>query len=123
VHRSPGCVPAGTRCNDQQLESHHHFAAKLECSQQLEHRRHFPFSEQIDRAFHDRIAAAIGNRNIMVLSDEIYSELTFEGVHTGEFNGVAPTGKAVKFRGIAMDRIENGKIVDIYRSSTTISHR
>ena len=27
------------------------------------------------------IAAAIGDRNIMVLSDEIYSRLVFEGVH------------------------------------------
>src|SRR5213079_1594395 len=29
----------------------------------------------------DRIAAAIGNRDIMVLSDEIYSRLIFEGEH------------------------------------------
>ena len=29
----------------------------------------------------DRIAAAIGDRNIMVLSDEIYSRLIFEGEH------------------------------------------
>ena len=35
----------------------------------------------LDEDRHRRIAAAIGDRNVMILSDEIYSRLIFEGEH------------------------------------------
>ncbi len=35
----------------------------------------------------------------------------FEGVHEGEFHGVAPTGKRVTMDGMAMFRIVDGHIL------------
>jgi predicted ester cyclase len=40
---------------------------------------------------------------------------TMSGTHKGEYEGIAPTGKPVKFTGITMLRFSKGKIVeDIY---------
>jgi len=38
----------------------------------------------------------------------------FEGTHSGEFAGIAPTNQAVKWLGIAIDRIEDGKVVELW---------
>ena len=40
-----------------------------------------PTGGMLEKIDIDRIAAAIGDRNVMVLSDEIYSRLIFEGEH------------------------------------------
>jgi predicted ester cyclase len=38
----------------------------------------------------------------------------FHGTHTGSFAGIPPTGRKVEWLGIAVDRIENGKIVEMW---------
>jgi steroid delta-isomerase-like uncharacterized protein len=53
--------------------------------------------------------------------DKVVTRVTFHGTHRGEFNGVAPTGKAVKYSGIAIDRISNGKVVEMWHLSNTSS--
>jgi predicted ester cyclase len=53
--------------------------------------------------------------------DKVATRVTFEGVHTGVFNGVAPTGKAVEYRGVAVDRIENGKVVEMWHMTDTMA--
>jgi len=35
----------------------------------------------------------------------------FYGTHQGEFMSVAPTGRRVTFRGLSLDRVVDGKIV------------
>jgi steroid delta-isomerase-like uncharacterized protein len=41
--------------------------------------------------------------------DKVVTRVTFHGTHQGQFNGIAPTGKQVKWSGIAMDRIAGGR--------------
>jgi predicted ester cyclase len=53
--------------------------------------------------------------------DKVVTRVTFEGVHTGEFNGVAPTGTSVKFRGVAIDRLEDGKVVEMWHMADTMA--
>ena len=36
----------------------------------------------------------------------------YYGTHQGEFMGVAPTGRRVTFRGLSLDRVVDGKIVE-----------
>ena len=43
---------------------------------------------------------------------EVVARMTFSGRHTGEFFGVAPTGREVRFTGIVWFRIAKGKIVE-----------
>lgn len=38
----------------------------------------------------------------------------FEGTHDGEFDGIAATHRRVKWLGIAVDRIEDGRVVEMW---------
>jgi predicted ester cyclase len=42
----------------------------------------------------------------------VANRFVFHGTHRGEFMGVAPTGREVTSRGISIDRVEDGKIVE-----------
>ncbi len=53
--------------------------------------------------------------------DRVVTRVTFHGTHHGEFSGLAPTGKAVKYSGIAIDRIANGKVVEMWHLVNTSS--
>lgn len=44
--------------------------------------------------------------------DQVASRVTWTGLHTGDFNGIAATNRPVQFAATAFDRIENGKIVE-----------
>ncbi len=48
--------------------------------------------------------------------DKVVSRLTVQGTHQGPFQGMAPTGKQVKFTDIMISRIEDGKISGIVGS-------
>jgi steroid delta-isomerase-like uncharacterized protein len=47
--------------------------------------------------------------------DKVATRWTFCGTHKGEFLGIAATGKRIKITGINICRIENGKIVELWR--------
>lgn len=51
--------------------------------------------------------------------DRVVTRVTFRGTHQGEFSGAAPTGKQVRYSGIAIDRIVNGKIVEMWHLAST----
>ena len=42
----------------------------------------------------------------------VATRLTFHGTHTGEFQGIAPTGKKVTVPALDMARYEGGKLVE-----------
>ncbi len=44
--------------------------------------------------------------------DLVVTRVTFTGTHEGEYRGIAPTGTRVRYTGIAMDRVVNGKVVE-----------
>lgn len=46
--------------------------------------------------------------------DKSVMRYTITGTHKVEFQGIAPTGKSIKMTGIAIHRIANGKIVEIW---------
>ena len=51
--------------------------------------------------------------DLVAEGDQVAVRWTFTGRHQGEFMGVAPTGKHVTFRGMAMLRMEGGKVVEV----------
>ena len=53
--------------------------------------------------------------------DRVVTRVTFRGTHHGEFSGVAPTGRVVTYSGIAIDRIANGKVVEMWHLANTSS--
>lgn len=44
--------------------------------------------------------------------DRVATRVTWRATHSGDFQGVAPTGKQVAISGIAISRIKDGKIVE-----------
>jgi steroid delta-isomerase-like uncharacterized protein len=49
---------------------------------------------------------------IIAEGDEVWVRLTYSATHTGEYLGLAPTGKKITTMLIAIYRIVNGKIVE-----------
>ena len=52
--------------------------------------------------------------------DKVATRLTLHAVHTGEFQGMPATGKQIAVRQIAIHRIRNGKIVEVWTSSDDV---
>ena len=50
--------------------------------------------------------------DIIAEGDKVWVRLTYTGTHTGEFLGLAPTGKKITTMAVAIYRIVNGKIVE-----------
>ena len=46
--------------------------------------------------------------------DRVVVRYTFRGTHTGNFMGIAPTGKQVTQTGITINRFANGKAVELW---------
>jgi steroid delta-isomerase-like uncharacterized protein len=52
----------------------------------------------------------------MAEGDKVAYRWTARGTHEGELMGIAPTGKRVEFTGIAVARLANGKIEEIWEN-------
>lgn len=46
----------------------------------------------------------------------VATRVTYRGTHRGEFAGVPATGRRVEYSGTAMDRLENGKVVEMWHT-------
>lgn len=47
----------------------------------------------------------------MAEGDLVCTHAWFEGTHTGEWLGIAPTGKKVRFQNVSIDQVVDGKVV------------
>jgi steroid delta-isomerase-like uncharacterized protein len=61
--------------------------------------------------------SAFSNREVViadlvVAGDKVATRWRATGVHSGEFNGIPPTGREVSLGGISIDRIAAGKIIE-----------
>jgi steroid delta-isomerase-like uncharacterized protein len=52
--------------------------------------------------------------------DRVVTRWTATGTHEGELMGAAPTGKKASVTGIGIDRIEDGKIAEVWVSWDTL---
>ncbi len=50
--------------------------------------------------------------DIISSEDKVVARLTFRGTHKGEFQGIQPTNKEVKWSGIWIYRVANGKFIE-----------
>jgi predicted ester cyclase len=53
--------------------------------------------------------------------DTVITRIVGSGKHTGEFMGVPATGKQVSMEGIAIHRVENGKLVEHWSTVDAMS--
>ena len=54
----------------------------------------------------------IAVEDVMAEGDKVTARVTMHGTHSGEFQGIAPTGRRVEVRALDMFRIEHGKNVE-----------
>ncbi|MFP5369591.1 MAG: ester cyclase [Actinomycetes bacterium] len=52
--------------------------------------------------------------------DKAVSRWRFEGTHTGEFRGIAPTGKRTVLTGITVFRIQHGRVTECWNSADAL---
>ena len=52
--------------------------------------------------------------------DRVVTRVTFTGTHLGDFNGIAPTGRFLRYSGIAIDRIVDGKVVEMWHLASPL---
>ena len=53
--------------------------------------------------------------------DRVATKKTFSGTHTGDFNGIAPTGRHVSITFVDILRLRDGKIVEHWLSMDQLS--
>jgi len=46
----------------------------------------------------------------------VATRVTYRGTHMGTFAGVPATGRRIEYSGTAMDRLENGKVVEMWHT-------
>jgi steroid delta-isomerase-like uncharacterized protein len=56
--------------------------------------------------FHETI------EDIIAEGDKVWARITFTGTHTGEWMGIAPTGKKISVEMVDIFKIANGKLVE-----------
>ncbi len=52
--------------------------------------------------------------------DKVAARWTLTGTHTDDFRGIAATGKAVEIAGVAIGRVDGGRIVEIWSQPDTL---
>lgn len=52
--------------------------------------------------------------DLIAENDRVVLRVTTRGTHTEEFHGIAPTNRKVEFTGIAIYRIQDGKIAECW---------
>jgi steroid delta-isomerase-like uncharacterized protein len=55
--------------------------------------------------------------------DKVATRWTATMTHRGDALGVAPTGESITLRGITIERFEDGKVVEAWRSMDTLAVR
>ena len=50
--------------------------------------------------------------DIIAEGDKVWDRVTLTATHTGEYRGLAPTGKKIAFKGVRIWRIVNSKVVE-----------
>jgi predicted ester cyclase len=53
--------------------------------------------------------------------DRVATKKRFTGTHTGEFNGIAPTGKRVELQYVDILRLRDGQITEHWLSMNQLS--
>ncbi len=59
--------------------------------------------------------------DLVAEGDTVAARITMTGTHTGDFMGIAATGTQVKFSGMYMVRIKEGKIVEHWGEEDGVS--
>ena len=77
----------------------------------------FPTGPQAFRDYYDDLRKTVPDAryevdDLIAEGDRVVVRWRLLGTHKGEFQGIAPTGRAITLKGIAIYRVENGKLME-----------
>lgn len=77
------------------------------------------------KTFHNMVLGAFPGltfaiEDMIAAGDNVVTRWTLHGVQTGEFQGIAPTGKEVTVTGIIISRFENGRAVEEWEEANLL---
>ena len=88
------------------------------------YRMHFPgFPEPVDSEMHKQLVMMFHNgfpdwvetiEDVIAEGDKVVIRVTGRGTHSGEFQGIPPTGTKVTAAGVGIGRIEKGRIAEVW---------
>src|SRR5919201_2483348 len=58
--------------------------------------------------------------DLIAEGDKVAYRITGRGTHQGEFMGIPPTGKQIRWTGIEIDRIKDGKVVESWPNADNL---
>ena len=70
------------------------------------------YKEVVTRFFRAFSNLKFDVQDMVCEKDKVAAYWTISGVHTGEYNGIAPTNKKIQVDGISIHQIADGKIMD-----------
>jgi predicted ester cyclase len=62
----------------------------------------------------------LSTHEVVADNDWVALRVTGEGTHLGEWLGIKPTGKRIQLRGIKLDRVQAGRIVEHWGEADTL---
>ncbi|PYS73723.1 MAG: hypothetical protein DMF69_03975 [Acidobacteria bacterium] len=71
------------------------------------------YHAQLRKAFPDIVVTI---DDIFAEGDKVVARCSIEASHTGELHGIAPTNAPVDFKGMAIVKVKNGKIVEAWNN-------
>jgi predicted ester cyclase len=76
-----------------------------------------PTGPQAFRNYYDAIRSAVPDAryevdDLIAEGDKVVVRWRLLGTHKGEFRGIAPTGRPIELKGVAIYRVENGKLME-----------
>ena len=76
-----------------------------------------PTGPQAFRAYYSELRTALPDAHyevddLIAEDDRVVVRWRLLGTHVGDFRGIAPTGRAIALKGIAIYRVEQGMLVD-----------
>jgi len=59
----------------------------------------------------------VASETVVANDDHVSLAYTLTGTHQGDFNGIAPTGRAIEVRGVQIGRFQDSKIIERWGST------
>ena len=77
----------------------------------------FPTGPEAFRAYYDELRKTVPDAryevdDLIAEGDRVVVRWRLLGTHKGEFQGIAPTGRKIVLKGIAIYRVEDGKLME-----------
>ena len=95
-----------------------YFAADVSFNGSKDLRPFLAFRQMLRSAFPDHRLTIEGQ---VAEGDRVVTQVRFEATHLQPYGGIAPTGRRLRYSGVAIDRIADGKVVEMWHMANPLA--